>query len=302
MERLVALAFLITGLSHLLAPCAWVRFFERVAAQGELAGIWNGLLHLPFRLVIAACHPVWEGPGRQGEGQHGDGRVRAFPRLHVAHDVVVAIVEILDVRDDDPSRWRTPRRFERLPAFGTLCGHACPQPLLPAGNLRRSVPLADMALCRAAAEKVRHPVDEPFVIAPAEDEQGGSLLLGFARVLQALELDPQMLTPRPVFHRVSRHIRALDPELTSLLVVQLDPSRSHRRLGEAAGAPGRLEAMVAQDLDGVWPGFARTAPRTPVTTMLSTGGGAAAAGAPAGSAPASNVKRIPAMLMPPRNP
>jgi hypothetical protein len=40
-----------------------VRFFERVAAQGETAGIYNGLLHLPLGLVIAAFHPVWEGPG-----------------------------------------------------------------------------------------------------------------------------------------------------------------------------------------------------------------------------------------------
>lgn len=62
-ERLAALAFLVNGLSHLLAPRAWVRFFERVEAQGEAAGIWNGLLHLPLGLAIAAFHPVWEGPG-----------------------------------------------------------------------------------------------------------------------------------------------------------------------------------------------------------------------------------------------
>lgn len=62
-ERLAALAFLVTGLSHLLAPRAWVSFFALVAAQGEAAGIWNGLLHLPLGLVIAAFHPVWEGPG-----------------------------------------------------------------------------------------------------------------------------------------------------------------------------------------------------------------------------------------------
>jgi len=62
-ERLAALAFLVNGLSHLAASGAWARFFERVAAQGESAGIWNGLLHLPLGLVIAAFHPVWEGPG-----------------------------------------------------------------------------------------------------------------------------------------------------------------------------------------------------------------------------------------------
>ena len=62
-ERLAALAFIVLGLSHLVAARAWVRFFERVAAQGEAAGIWNGMLHLPLGLVIAAFHPVWQGPG-----------------------------------------------------------------------------------------------------------------------------------------------------------------------------------------------------------------------------------------------
>lgn len=62
-ERLAALAFLLNGLSHLLAPRAWARLFERFAAQGESAGIWNGLFHLPLGLLIAAFHPVWEGPG-----------------------------------------------------------------------------------------------------------------------------------------------------------------------------------------------------------------------------------------------
>lgn len=62
-ERLAAAAFIVLGLSHLLAPRAWVRFFERVEAQGEAAGIWNGLLHLPLGLLIIALHPVWEGPG-----------------------------------------------------------------------------------------------------------------------------------------------------------------------------------------------------------------------------------------------
>src|SRR3712207_32804 len=62
-ERLAALVFIVTGLSHLLAPRAWVRLFGLFAAQGEAAGLLNGLLHLPLGLVIAAFHPVWQGPG-----------------------------------------------------------------------------------------------------------------------------------------------------------------------------------------------------------------------------------------------
>lgn len=38
-------------------------FFERVEGQGESAGIWNRLLHLPLGIAIAGFHPVWEGPG-----------------------------------------------------------------------------------------------------------------------------------------------------------------------------------------------------------------------------------------------
>jgi uncharacterized protein YjeT (DUF2065 family) len=62
-ERLAALVFLVTGLSHLLAPRAWARLFASFEAQGDAAGILNGLLHLPLGLLIAAFHPVWEGPG-----------------------------------------------------------------------------------------------------------------------------------------------------------------------------------------------------------------------------------------------
>jgi uncharacterized protein YjeT (DUF2065 family) len=62
-ERLAALVFLVTGLSHLLAPRAWARLFAAFEAQGEAAGILNGLLHLPLGLAIAAFHPVWQGPG-----------------------------------------------------------------------------------------------------------------------------------------------------------------------------------------------------------------------------------------------
>jgi uncharacterized protein YjeT (DUF2065 family) len=62
-ERLAALVFILTGLSHLAAPRAWTRLFESIAAQGEAAGLLNGFIHLPLGLAIAAFHPVWEGPG-----------------------------------------------------------------------------------------------------------------------------------------------------------------------------------------------------------------------------------------------
>ena len=62
-ERLTAIAFLITGLSHLFAHKAWARFFMRVRSLGEAAGFVNAWIHAPLGLIIVAFHPVWSGPG-----------------------------------------------------------------------------------------------------------------------------------------------------------------------------------------------------------------------------------------------
>lgn len=62
-ERLTALAFLITGLSHVTAPRAWARFFILMREQGEVGGLLNAYVHIPLGLLILAFHPVWHGPG-----------------------------------------------------------------------------------------------------------------------------------------------------------------------------------------------------------------------------------------------
>lgn len=61
-ERLAALAFIITGLSHIAAPSAWVRFFTNLRAAGGAAGLLNAYVHMPLGLLIVAFHPVWSGP------------------------------------------------------------------------------------------------------------------------------------------------------------------------------------------------------------------------------------------------
>ena len=61
-ERLTALAFIITGLSHIAAPYAWARFFMDLRAKGETAGFVNAFIHLPLGLLIVAFHPVWTWP------------------------------------------------------------------------------------------------------------------------------------------------------------------------------------------------------------------------------------------------
>jgi len=61
-ERLTALAFLVTGLSHIAAPRAWARFFIAMRERGEPAGLLNAYLHIPLGLLILAFHWVWRWP------------------------------------------------------------------------------------------------------------------------------------------------------------------------------------------------------------------------------------------------
>jgi uncharacterized protein YjeT (DUF2065 family) len=62
-ERLTALAFIITGLSHIAAPRAWARFFILVREQGEAGGFINAFIHMPLGLLIVSFHPIWRWPG-----------------------------------------------------------------------------------------------------------------------------------------------------------------------------------------------------------------------------------------------
>lgn len=62
-ERLAALVFVITGLSHVAAPKVWARFFIDMREKGEIAGFYNAFVHIPLGLLILAFHPVWSGPG-----------------------------------------------------------------------------------------------------------------------------------------------------------------------------------------------------------------------------------------------
>ena len=62
-ERLAALAFIVTGLSHIAAPRVWARFFIDMRARGEVGGFLNAYVHIPLGLLILAFHPVWRGPG-----------------------------------------------------------------------------------------------------------------------------------------------------------------------------------------------------------------------------------------------
>jgi hypothetical protein len=57
-QAVVAPAFLLIGLSHLLQPQLWVRFFEVVRATG-VASLIIPMFTLPIALVLVVGHNVW---------------------------------------------------------------------------------------------------------------------------------------------------------------------------------------------------------------------------------------------------
>ena len=60
-EKLVALFFLVTGLSHIFQPRAWVQFFIMLRQKGEVGSFLNALVHFPLGAFIVAFHNVWHG-------------------------------------------------------------------------------------------------------------------------------------------------------------------------------------------------------------------------------------------------
>ena len=60
-EKLVAICFLVTGLSHIFQPRAWVKFFIMLREKDEVGSMLNGLLHFPLGALIVSFHNVWHG-------------------------------------------------------------------------------------------------------------------------------------------------------------------------------------------------------------------------------------------------
>ena len=60
-EKLTAIFFLVTGLSHILQPRVWVRFFIMIREKGEAGSFLNALIHFPLGAFIVAFHNVWHG-------------------------------------------------------------------------------------------------------------------------------------------------------------------------------------------------------------------------------------------------
>ena len=60
-EKLTALFFFVTGVSHIVQPRAWVRFFTMLREKGEVGSFLNALVHFPLGAFIVAFHNVWHG-------------------------------------------------------------------------------------------------------------------------------------------------------------------------------------------------------------------------------------------------
>ena len=61
-ERLTALVFIMTGLSHVAAPRDWARFFIAMRDESAVPGFLNAYVHAPLGVMILAFHWVWSWP------------------------------------------------------------------------------------------------------------------------------------------------------------------------------------------------------------------------------------------------
>jgi hypothetical protein len=59
--KLAIVCFFITGVSHILQPRVWARFFMEMHARGEVGSFHNALLHFPLGVLIVSFHNVWHG-------------------------------------------------------------------------------------------------------------------------------------------------------------------------------------------------------------------------------------------------
>ena len=60
-EKLTAIFFFVTGLSHIFQPRVWVEFFIFLREKGEVGSFLNAYVHFPLGAVIVAFHNVWHG-------------------------------------------------------------------------------------------------------------------------------------------------------------------------------------------------------------------------------------------------
>jgi hypothetical protein len=60
-QLFAAINFLVIGISHILAPRAWVNFFDLLRQKGEPGVFVVAFMTLVFGSIVAAFHNVWSG-------------------------------------------------------------------------------------------------------------------------------------------------------------------------------------------------------------------------------------------------
>jgi uncharacterized protein YjeT (DUF2065 family) len=60
-QKLVAISYLVIGLSHIFQPRVWAQFFIMWRERGEVGSFLSGLLHFPMGVLIVSFHNVWHG-------------------------------------------------------------------------------------------------------------------------------------------------------------------------------------------------------------------------------------------------
>jgi uncharacterized protein YjeT (DUF2065 family) len=60
-QKLVAISYLVIGLSHIVQPRVWTQFFIMFRDKGEVGSFLSGLLHFPMGVLIVSFHNVWHG-------------------------------------------------------------------------------------------------------------------------------------------------------------------------------------------------------------------------------------------------
>jgi uncharacterized protein YjeT (DUF2065 family) len=59
---LVAVCYIVIGISHLARPRAWAEFFIRLREMGAVGGFVVAFVHFPLGAIIVAFHNVWTWP------------------------------------------------------------------------------------------------------------------------------------------------------------------------------------------------------------------------------------------------
>jgi len=59
--KLAIICFFVIGVSHIVQPRVWSRFFIDLHSKGEVGSFLNALLHFPLGVVIVSFHNVWQG-------------------------------------------------------------------------------------------------------------------------------------------------------------------------------------------------------------------------------------------------